>query len=96
MNAIDMEIETKVKDVEMMESELKALQAEWDKEDAAEATEHSKTIKMICNHACEKCGSCEDAIPQEVEENNEDLIEILQTPCDCEIMETEVKHVIVS
>ena len=92
MTAIEKEIEAKVNDAEVLESELETLQAEWDKEDGAE--ENVKVIKMICSGACEKCGNCESAKIQEIDEDDEEIIDILKTPCDCEILGIEVKHVV--
>ena len=94
MNAIDMEIESKIRELESWEAELKMLQEEGEQEDR-EANIITKVFKMRCDHACEKCGNCEDAIPQDVSEDETDLIEVLKTPCDCELLGLEVRHIVI-
>ncbi len=86
--AADAELDAKATEGERLDAELEAeLLAD------AEPTPTTGTILMACDHACERCGNCPDRTPQTVDENDEELIAILEQPCDCETLGIEVRHI---
>jgi DNA repair ATPase RecN len=86
--AADAELDAKTAEIDRLDAELEA-ELNADPNDPDEP----KTILMACDRACDKCGDCPDRQPQTVDEDDEDLIALLSEPCDCETLNTEVKHV---
>lgn len=88
--AADAELDAKVAEGERLDAELQADLAA-DLAANPDTDTEPKTVLMACDHACDKCGNCPDRTPQTVD--NDDLAAILEQPCDCEVVNAEVKHV---
>jgi hypothetical protein len=89
--AADAELDDMATESDRLDAELTAELATTE-----EPTEAPATITMTCDHACGQCGDCPDRVPQTLDADDTEIIDLLATPCDCERLNVEVRHVTVT